>query len=186
MQIVMGPAPGARAEDETTPGPASGLRGTDEVHLRRVLGHFLTGVTVVTALSEGRPVGMTVNSFTSLSLDPPMVLFCPHASSVTGRRIVRSGAFAVNILGSHQQRLAERFAARHPDRFGGVQVRPGATGSPIIVEALGFVDCRVADEICHGDHRIVVGEVVEADVLRKGEPLGFFRGSYLGSRGGWR
>ena len=151
----------------------------DSGYLRCVLGHFLTGVAVVTACVEDRPVGMTVNSFTSLSLEPPLVLFCALASSVTGRQISRSGAFAVNILGMNQQGIAERFTTRVDDRFAGVRTRPGATGSPIIVEALSFVDCRVTDGIRRGDHSIVVGEVVDAGVLQEQEPLAFFRGSYI-------
>src|SRR5260370_27113324 len=93
--------------DETVARVTHQIRFTEPAQLRRVLGHFLTGVAVVTGRLEGRPLGMTVNSFTSLSLEPPLVLFCPHASSVTGRHIVKSGAFAVNILGADQQEIAE-------------------------------------------------------------------------------
>lgn len=158
--------------------PSYGPR--DGSALRQALGQFVTGVTVVTGLAGERAIGMTVNSFTPVSLDPPLVAFCAQATSTTGRELLRSGAFAVNVLGQHQEDVAERFARRCTDRFAGLRVRPGATGSPIIEDALAFFDCRVADELVRGDHVVILGEIVDMGVLREGaHPLTFFRGSYV-------
>jgi flavin reductase (DIM6/NTAB) family NADH-FMN oxidoreductase RutF len=154
------------------------------VKLRRVLGHFATGVTVVTALDDDDAVGMTVNSFTSVSLDPPLVLFCVGRDSATGRRIVGSGAFAVNMLGRDQRELAGRFAAGRPDRFVGIEWTPGTTWSPILAGAMAFVDCRIAETLERGDHTVVIGAVADAGVAGAADPLLFFRGAYPDWPGG--
>jgi flavin reductase (DIM6/NTAB) family NADH-FMN oxidoreductase RutF len=155
------------------------VRATDPASLRSVLGHFMTGVTVVTAAPDGTPVGMTVNSFTSVSLDPPLVLFCASSWSTTGALVVGSGAFAVNILGSDQQAVAERFASSAPGRFAGMRVGTGSTSSPILLDGLAFVECRVRDHFSAGDHVVVIGDVLDAQVLRSGGPLAFFRGCFV-------
>jgi flavin reductase (DIM6/NTAB) family NADH-FMN oxidoreductase RutF len=98
---------------------------------------------------------------------------------VTGRHILRSGAFAVNILGREHWAIADRFADPVGDRFGGLQVAEGPTGSPILTDGLGFVDCRVVEAIRQGDHIIVVGEAIAAGARGTGAPLAFFRGSYV-------
>ena len=159
----------------TTPAEAPG--GVASGRLRHVLGHFVTGVTVVTTMSDDGPVGMTVNSFTSVSLDPPLVLFCAAERSSTGRRVLEAGAFAVNILGREQEDLCRRFARPVPDRFAGIEIELGPTGSPILRDALASLDCRLADHMPSGDHVIVVGRVVEAGVRRDGEPLTFYKGT---------
>jgi 3-hydroxy-9,10-secoandrosta-1,3,5(10)-triene-9,17-dione monooxygenase reductase component len=146
--------------------------------LRRILGQFVTGVTVVTARDPAGPVGITANSFTSVSLDPPLVLFCVGWNSSSGRRIQRAGAFSVNILGREQERVSRQFAATAGNRFASVATTPGATGAPILDDALAYLECRIAEVLEGGDHAIVVGRVIEADTLRDGEPLAFFRGSY--------
>ena len=164
---------------ERAAGACTDLAGELEPRaLRQVLGQFVTGVTVVTSMAGDRPVGMTVNSFTSVSLAPPLVLFCAASGSMTGRHILKRGAFAVNILGREQQDLAERFAARVDGRFAGLRSRAGRTGSPILTDGLAFLDCRIADRMVRGDHFLILGEVVEAGVLRAGEPLAFFGRSY--------
>lgn len=150
-----------------------------EPQLRHVLGRFVTGVGVVTCATSAGPVGMTVNSFTSVSLDPPLVLFCAQRTSRTGAAVLEVGTFAVTILGRHHRHLADRFARGPGDRFAGLATRPGPTGSPILLAGIAFVDCRVVDEALRGDHTLVIGEVVQADVLSDAEPLTFFRGRYL-------
>jgi flavin reductase (DIM6/NTAB) family NADH-FMN oxidoreductase RutF len=161
---------------------AATLHRPGRADLRRVLGQFVTGVTVVTGLAGDQPIGMTVNSFTPVSLDPPLVAFCAQTTSTTGRELRRYGAFAVNILGGDQQEVAERFARRGESRFAGLRVRPGATGSPILEDSLAFFDCRVADEFERGDHVVILGEIVEMGVLRESaHPLAFFRGFYAGT-----
>lgn len=122
------------------------------------------------------PVGLTVNSFTSVSLDPPLVLFCVHANSRALSAIRARGAFAVNVLAVDQAELCRSFTARETAVFGTVAHRPGPTGSPVIDDALAFLDCRVRDVFPGGDHEIVLGEVVDLGLLREERPLAFFRG----------
>lgn len=160
--------------------PVPTLNRLDGTALRRVFGQLVTGVTVVTSLAGEQPIGMTVNSFTPVSLDPPLVAFCAQSTSGTGRELLKYGAFAVNILGADQQEVAEHFSRRVQDRFAGLRVRPGATGSPIIQDALAFFDCRVVEKFERGDHVVILGEIAEAGVLREGaHPLSFLRGAYV-------
>lgn len=150
----------------------------DQATMRTVLGHFATGVTVITAMAEGEPVGIAANSFTSVSLDPPLVLFCAGKSSSTWPLIQKSGAFAVNVLGEHQEDISRLFASKDADRFAGVGFHTGATGSPVLTGALSFLDCRIHAEHDAGDHVIVVGRVVDLGLLEESPPLVFFRGGY--------
>lgn len=150
----------------------------DQAQFRTVLGHFATGVTVITAMYGGAPVGMAANSFTSVSLDPPLVLFCAGKSSTTWPQIEQAGAFAVNILAADQEHVSRLFAAKGADRFDGVGYGHGTTGSPLIDGALAFLDCRITAQHDAGDHLIVVGEVVEMGLGGDAAPLLFFRGGY--------
>jgi 3-hydroxy-9,10-secoandrosta-1,3,5(10)-triene-9,17-dione monooxygenase reductase component len=159
------------------------LPGSRGQALRGVMGHVLTGVTVVTGLADGVPVGMTVNSFTSVSLDPPLVLFCARTASRKGARIRGSGAFAVNVLAREHAPVAQRFARGVEEGFSVLDVTFGSTGSPILADSLAFVECRIVEELERGDHTIVIGEVVETAVLRQAAPLAFFRGRYLSVHG---
>lgn len=162
-------------------GPAmDSVRDVDPAALRSVLGSFATGVTVVTATTPGGPVGMTANSFTPVSLDPPVVLFCAAHSSRTYPHIQRAGAFAVNILSRTQQKVSEAFARKEEnDRFADLGTQTDVTGAPILSDSMAYLDCLLADRIEHGDHVIVLGEVAAAGVQRRDcEPLLFFRGSY--------
>lgn len=150
----------------------------DQAEMRQVLGHFATGVTVVTASSVDGPIGMAANSFTSVSLDPPLVLFCAGKSSSTWPLIEASGSFAVNVLDAGQEHVSRLFASKAADRFAGIAYHAGASGSPILTDALAFLDCRIDAQHDAGDHVIVVGKVVELGVLHEGNPLVFFRGGY--------
>jgi flavin reductase (DIM6/NTAB) family NADH-FMN oxidoreductase RutF len=150
----------------------------DEAQFRSVLGHFTTGVTVITAMDDGEPVGMAANSFTSVSLDPPLVLFCAAASSTTWPRIQRSRAFAVNILGEHQEEVSRLFATRGADRFGAIDWHIGVGGSPVLDDVLAFLDCRIEAEHPAGDHFIVVGRVLDLGLTAESGPLLFHRGAY--------
>lgn len=158
-------------------GPVS--RPVDAPMFRRLMGRFATGVTVVTTAASPHPLGMTVNSFASVSLDPPLVLLCLRNGSSTGEWIERAAAFAVNILSRDQEEVARVFAGAAGDRFSHVRTVLGATGSPIIVGSLAYVDCRVMEVHRGGDHRIVLGRVVDGGVLTDADPLLFYRGSYL-------
>lgn len=146
---------------------------------RAVAGRFATGVTVVTSLDEvGDPHGLTANSFTSVSLDPPLVLVCVDRSSHSHDRILGSGFFAVNVLAAEDDGLAERFWRWDRDRrFEGLAWRTEETGAPVLDAALAWLDCRVVDRHGAGDHTIIIGRVEGCD-QREGEPLLFWGGAF--------
>lgn len=150
----------------------------DPQAFRKVLGHFPTGVTVVTAAPDGRPEGMTIGSFFSISLDPPLVGFCADKRSSSWPRMDPAGVFAVNVLADDQADLSGHFAGRADDKFAGIGWRRGVTGSPILDGIVAHVDCRLEQSIESGDHWIVVGRVVELEIDREARPLLFFQGGY--------
>lgn len=181
-----GPAPAmtpAFPGEALLPGPAA---------MRRVCGSFATGVTVVTSVADGRWVGATVNSFTSVSLEPPWVLFCLRNDSRLLDAIRASGHFAVSILAASQGAVARRFAAPGLPSFDGLDCLTVPTGPPVLREGMGYLECKVAEEYPGGDHRIVVGAVAALGVLEEHgeedgtagggtadsskEPLTFYRG----------
>lgn len=147
---------------------------------RQVLGHFPTGVTVVTAMaSDGQPAGLAVGSFFSVSLDPPLVAFCAGKSSSSYPKIEEVGHFAVNVLAEDQEDLCRVFAASDSDKFAGVGYRPApGTGSPILAGVLAWIDCEIEAAHEAGDHWIVIGRVHDLEVVHEGGPLIFFRGGY--------
>lgn len=152
-------------------------------HFRDVLGHFATGVTVVTSISGDTPIGMTCQSFCSVSLSPPLVLFCPAKTSRAWPLMRQAGVFCVNLLAVDQAHLSNAMATRGPDKYDGVGWSPSKTGSPLLDGIVGFVDCTVEQIHEAGDHYIVVGRVQElgfGDTGPDGEvqPLTFFRGQY--------
>lgn len=145
---------------------------------RDVLGHYCSGVTVITAMHGDAPVGFACQSFQSLSLDPPMVSFAPAKTSTTWPRIRRSGRFAANVLAEGQHDLCRRFAVSGGDKFGGIRWRAGRSGSPILEGALAWIDCEIAEEVDAGDHVIVLGRVVELASNGGSRPLLFYRGKF--------
>jgi len=151
---------------------------TDRNAFRRTLGHFCTGVVVVTALDDGMPVGMTCQSFSSLSLDPPLVMFSPAHTSTTWPRIRRAGQFAVNILAASQEALCRTFAVSGADKFSAVTWRPGLTGAPLLDGSVAHIECRLESVTSGGDHDIVIGAPVAMAELGNLDPLLFFRGAY--------
>ena len=170
--------PLAPVPDEQTGAEDEDGGGIDTARFRQVLGHFVTGVTVVTTAEEGEPAGLSVNSFTSVSLEPPLVAFCVAGVSRTWPRIRDVGSFCVNILADDQEDLSRAFARRTSDKFRGVGWRPAESGAPIIAGALAWLDCSVEAEHGAGDHVIVVGRVREMGVAHEGGPLVFYRGGY--------
>ena len=153
----------------------------DPSTFRAVMGRFASGVTVVTTCEGSRRLGITVNAFTSVSLDPPLVLVCIDRSSRLHDVLLKTGIFAVNILSEDQARISTCFASRGKERyenFCNVSSHAEATGAPVFDASLGFVDCRIADVYPGGDHTIVVGRV-EALGSADGEPLLYFRSHYL-------
>jgi 3-hydroxy-9,10-secoandrosta-1,3,5(10)-triene-9,17-dione monooxygenase reductase component len=147
---------------------------------RAVLGHFCTGITIVTARDSDGPVGMTAQSFAALSLDPPLVLVCPGKASSSWPRIEATGAFCVNVLGEHQEEMCRGFAISGVDKFDGVGYRPSPhTASPLLSDVLAWVDCRLDAVYEGGDHVIAVGRVLDLGVENEGgKPLLFYRGGY--------
>ncbi|UXY28242.1 flavin reductase family protein [Streptomyces sp. HUAS TT20] len=165
-------------EDERAP--------VDQGEFRRVLGHFATGVTVVTAPAvdgEDGPAGFACQSFSSLSLDPPLVVFMVGRTSTTWPRIARTGVFCVNVLGAHQGELCRGFAVRGADKFAGVAYGAApVSGSPRLAGTLAWIDCTVHAVHTGGDHLIVVGRVDAlgtADVDTAPAPLLFHKGRFL-------
>jgi flavin reductase (DIM6/NTAB) family NADH-FMN oxidoreductase RutF len=144
---------------------------------RNVIGHFATGVTVITAMQDGHPFGTTASAVTSLSLDPPMMLVCLDRESQTGRAVADVGRFAVNILGEGQADLARRFATKAPDKFDGVATREGEYGEPLLADALATLECRVVEQTTGGTHVVFFGEV-ENGSARAGAPLAYYRGQF--------
>jgi 3-hydroxy-9,10-secoandrosta-1,3,5(10)-triene-9,17-dione monooxygenase reductase component len=153
------------------------VSGLDQARFREVLGHFATGVTIVTAMEEGEPVGFSCQSFSALSLDPPMVLLAPAKSSTSWPRIARAGAFCVNILSEHQEALCRAFAVTGGDKFDGVEWTPGITGAPLIAGALAVVECTLGAIYEGGDHELVTGNVVMMEI-GQGSPLLFYRSGF--------
>ncbi|MCQ1581557.1 flavin reductase family protein [Streptomyces parvus] len=146
---------------------------------RRVLGHFASGVTVVTARDTDGPTGFACQSFASLSLDPPLVTFMVARTSTTWPRIARAGVFCVNILGAEQGSLCRGFAVSGADKFAGVAYGEApATGSPLLDSVPAWIDCRVHAVHTGGDHLIVVGRVEALGSEEDGEPLLFHRGAF--------
>lgn len=146
---------------------------------RDVLGRFASGVTVVTSISGGAPVGMTCQSFSSVSLDPPLVLFIPARTSRAWPLIQRSGRFCVNFLAADQAELSNTMASRGADKFADVDWTPSeATGSPVLAGTLGHVDCAIHAVHEAGDHFVVIGRVLGLASTEVPEPLLFFQGKY--------
>jgi 3-hydroxy-9,10-secoandrosta-1,3,5(10)-triene-9,17-dione monooxygenase reductase component len=149
----------------------------DEARFREVLGHFATGVTVVTAVEEGVPVGFTCQAFSSLSLDPPMVALAPAKTSTSWPRMVKAGAFCVNILADDQEDLCRGFAVSGGDKFAGVAWHLGEAGTPVLDGAVAWVECELDAVFDAGDHELVTGRVLHLGV-GSGGPLLYYRGGY--------
>ena len=151
----------------------------DPRRLRDAFGCFGTGVTVASALGEGgAPVGITANSFTSVSLEPPLLLFCLDRRSRRLPAFERAERFAVNVLHAGQEAVSARFSRREPDRFTGTEWRPGRAGVPLLADAMASFECRKDSVADGGDHRIFVGRVEAVSCEGSYDPLVFFQGRY--------
>jgi 3-hydroxy-9,10-secoandrosta-1,3,5(10)-triene-9,17-dione monooxygenase reductase component len=160
---------------------------------RHVLGQFCTGITIITTVHDEVPVGFACQSFAALSLDPPLVLFCPTKVSRSWQAIEASGKFCVNVLHENQKDVSARFGSKEPDKFAGIDWSPSALGSPVIDGTLAHIDCAVSSVHDGGDHFVVFGAVHSlaensGDERSRGEhrhkkkprPLLFYRGEYTG------
>jgi len=150
----------------------------DARHFRDVLGRFATGVTVVTSMSNGEPVGMTCQSFSSVSLSPPLVLFCPAKTSRAWPLMQRAGFFCVNLLADDQHELSNDMATKGNNKFDGASWTKSTTGAPLLDGILGYVDCTIQAVHEAGDHYVVIGRVQDLGFGDNDDPLLFFRGQY--------
>jgi len=155
------------------------VSGPDPGQFRAVLGHFASGVALITGLSDGGPAGFTCQSFFSLSLEPPLVAFAPGRTSTSWPRVSGSGSVCINILAADQEALALTFARRGADKFAGVGWSPGATGAPRLHGALAWIDATIEDVHEAGDHFLVTARVMEVE-SGAGTPLVFYRGGFGG------
>lgn len=152
--------------------------GIDPRELRDVLGCFATGVCVVTTLGdEGRPVGMTINSFSSVSLDPPLILWSIGLNTPSRGAFQRHGSFAVNIMGEDAKDTTLHFARPSEDKFADISWTQGLHGIPVLSEAMAVLECTMEDQIISGDHEIFIGRVARID-QSEGNPLLFHKGKF--------
>jgi 3-hydroxy-9,10-secoandrosta-1,3,5(10)-triene-9,17-dione monooxygenase reductase component len=150
----------------------------DPRSFRDALGRFATGVAFVTAAPDDEPAGLIVNSLTSVSLDPPLVSFCPSRSSLTWSRMRRAGRFGVNVLARQHERFARRATPAGANRFAGLDWEPGRSGAPLLTDALATLECQIVAEHPAGDHTIVVGQVDALHTAPNKDPLLFFAGAF--------
>jgi 3-hydroxy-9,10-secoandrosta-1,3,5(10)-triene-9,17-dione monooxygenase reductase component len=158
--------------------PAHSAAAPDARPFRDALARFATGVAFITGAPNDEPAGLIVNSLTSVSLQPPLVSFCPSRSSLTWSRIRRTGRFAVNVLGRQHERFATRATPAGADRFTGLDWRVGRSGLPLLTDALATIECRIVAEHPAGDHWIVVGRVDNLHIPPIKDPLVFFAGAF--------
>ena len=150
----------------------------DSQELRRILGHFPTGVTVITTKDDtGSPFGLTANAFTSLSLNPPLILICVDKGAQCYSCFVESNVFTVNFLREDQEGISRRFATEGVDKFAGLNWHEGAYGAAVLDDAIGYLECKIVQSYESGDHTIIVGEVLNG-LAGGGRPLLFFKGKY--------
>lgn len=153
----------------------------DPAKFRNVLGSYPTGVCVITALDEdGNPAGMVVGTFTSVSLDPPLVGFLPDKSSSSWPKIAKAGHFCVNVLASDQQDVCRQMAAKGPDKFAGVDFTVSSNSLPVIGNAIACIECKLHSVVDAGDHWFVMGEVLDLEATRDDDPMLFHGGRYGG------
>jgi len=153
----------------------------DSARFRQVLGSYPTGVCAITALDgAGAPLAMIVGTFTSVSLDPPLVGFLPDKSSSTWPQIEAAGRFCVNVLGSDQQQLCRQLASKGAEKFAGVDYAVSAHGLPVLPRTIATIECTLHSVTEAGDHWFVLGKVLHMDVTRDEDPMLFHKGRYGG------
>lgn len=154
----------------------------DPTRFREVLGRYPTGIVVVTAMHEQQAVGMAVNSFTSVSLTPPLVGFFAAEGSTTWPKIQRAGMFCVNVLREDKPGISRQFAAKGAQKFAGISWRHAGSGAPVLDDAAAWIDCRLERVEQTGDHYLVLGQVVDLGARHSPGPLIAYRGDYGGYR----
>lgn len=162
--------------------PANSAPARDARAFRDALARFATGVAFVTAAADGEPFGLIVNTLTSVSLEPPLISFCPSRSSLTWSRIRRTGRFGVNILGQQHEPFVTRATPAGSNRFAGVEWKLGDGGAPLLTDALATLECEIVAEHPTGDHWITVGWVDSLGISPRTDPLVFFASAYRALR----
>jgi 3-hydroxy-9,10-secoandrosta-1,3,5(10)-triene-9,17-dione monooxygenase reductase component len=160
------------------PEPHAPAPVVDPAAMREVLGHFVSGITVVTAVTDAGPTGFTCQSFSSLSLDPPLVAFAPSLTSRTWPRLRAIGRFGVNVLAEGQEEISRRFARSGADKFAGVPWTPSPHGSPVLEGVVAWIDAQLWAEYDGGDHTIVAARVLDLGAVPDRRPLVYHRGTY--------
>ncbi|MDI2130251.1 flavin reductase family protein [Yinghuangia seranimata] len=155
----------------------------DSARMRQVMGHFCTGVTVITAVHDGDPVGMACQSFTSLSLEPAYISFAPALTSTTWPRIRAAGRFVVNVLAEDQQDVCRAMGRSGGEKFADVDWEPAGNGAPRLAGSLAWIEANVEHVVPGGDHEIVIGRVGALELPRDAAPLLFYKGAYAGLAG---
>ncbi len=153
----------------------------DQATFREVLGSYPTGVCVITALdAENKPTGMVVGTFTSVSLDPPLVGFLPDKKSTSWPLIEKAGRFCVNVLASNQQAICRQVSAKGPEKFVGVEYTLSEHGLPVLAESIARIECTIHSVTEAGDHYFVLGNVLSLEATRDDDPMLFYRGRFGG------
>lgn len=156
----------------------------EAAEFRQVLGYYPTGVSAITAMgADGVPIGMVVGTFSSVSLDPPLVGFLPDKNSSTWPRLEAAGRFCVNVLASDQQGVCRQLASKGPDKFAEVEYTVSDHNLPVIAGALATIECALHSVTDAGDHFFVLGRVLRLEAARDADPMLFFRGRYGGFAG---
>lgn len=150
----------------------------DSFEFRRILGHYPTGICAITAMASSGPVGMVVGSFTSVSLDPPLVAFFPDKKSTSWPKILGAGRFCVNVLAEEQRDICRALSSKAENKFETVSYRLSSAGMPILDGSLAWIDCDLETVHEAGDHFIAIGRVHSLDIEGKAGPLLFFQGGY--------
>jgi flavin reductase (DIM6/NTAB) family NADH-FMN oxidoreductase RutF len=151
----------------------------DQRVFRDTMGQFCTGVVIATGCREGQPAGFAAQSFSSVSLEPPLVVLCPAKTSTSWPKLRDSGSFCINILSEDQKAVCDVFAQSGVDKFASLDWSPGLTGSPVLADVIAYVDCELHAEHDAGDHTLAVGLVREVSIVNPDKaPLLFFRGGY--------
>ncbi|WP_225993978.1 flavin reductase family protein [Actinomadura rudentiformis] len=161
-----------------TQGTTAGFSAVDPLEFRRTMGEFASGVTVVAAVDGDEPVGFACQSFASVSLDPPLILFCADHRSRTWPRIRHAGRFSVNILGEQQEDLCDRFGSSRGRKFAELDWTTSSWGTPVLTGVLATVHAEVHAVHTAGDHDVVVGHVLALGRHREDRPMVFFRGRF--------
>jgi 3-hydroxy-9,10-secoandrosta-1,3,5(10)-triene-9,17-dione monooxygenase reductase component len=170
--------PSVRTEEPSNGAGEGTASDIDAASLRKIMGHYTSGLTIVASIVDAAPVGLTCQSFFSVSLEPPLVALSVGKSSTSFQAIRRAEAFSVNVLAAHHRRISDTFGRSGTDKWRGVDWHHGSWGQPVLEGAVAWLECRIRDVHDAGDHEIVVADVLDIGCDETAEPLIFFRSKY--------